>query len=242
MPTATRTMRVMTPTFRQAFIRTGYSVQRPTLTSQRLELADFLGGLLCFDVEEGLRSELVGLAEFREEGAPDAGDHHGADAAVDDGADGSPPLGGEAAFKFAEFVGTSEEKRVDGGDTAAHFRRSGELEDGGADDDADHIGRSHDEEREHGPGHAFGNAEEDGGEAEDSNADKHEHTGTVPNGPPCEIDGDDEGSGVEDIFGKDRHEGDGSAEQDGEEVKRDGAEQDRSAANVAEAREDDIHG
>ena len=47
---------------------------------------------------------------------------------------------------------------------------------------------------------------------------------------------------MEDVLRKDGHEGDGSAEQDGEEVKRNGTEQDRGAADVPESGKDDVHG
>src|SRR6185312_4067246 len=50
------------------------------------------------------------------------------------------------------------------------------------------------------------------------------------------------GSGVEDVLRKNGHEGDGSAEQDGEEVKRDRTEQDRGSADVPESGKDDVHG
>ena len=63
-----------------------------------------------------------------------------AEAAEDDGRDGAEPLGGEARFELAEFVGGADEDHVDGVDAAAHFVGSGDLDQGAADDHADHVG------------------------------------------------------------------------------------------------------
>ena len=83
----------------------------------------FLFGGLGGAAAEGLGGELVGLAEAGEESCPDSGDGERADAADYGGADRAPPLGGESAFEFAEFVGCADEEGVDGADAATHFGR-----------------------------------------------------------------------------------------------------------------------
>ncbi len=172
------------------------------------------------------------------------------------GAHRSPPLRGEAAFKFAEFIGGSDKEGVDGADASAHGGRGGQLQHGGADDDADHVRGADDEQGSEREGQAAGESEENGGSAEDGDAGEHFGAGAAVDGAHHQPEGDDQGAqgrggaqhaeaaraGVEDVLGEDGHERDGAAEQHGEEVQRDGAEQDLGFGHVAEAGEENVFG
>jgi hypothetical protein len=115
----------------------------PHRLMQRFGFAEF-----AFHGDEAFGGKTVGLAEGGEEDAPQAGDGHAGDAADDDRAHRSPPVGGEAAFVLAELVGCAEEEPVDGADAATHFGRRGQLQDAGTDDHRDHVAGSDDDQRD----------------------------------------------------------------------------------------------
>ena len=53
--------------------------------------------------------------------------------------DSAEPLGGEAGFELADFVGGADEDHIDSADAAAHLVGRAELDEGVADDHADHV-------------------------------------------------------------------------------------------------------
>jgi len=146
-------------------------------------------------------------------------------------------VGGEAAFVLADFVGDSNEEPVDAGDAASHLGRGGELQDAGADDDGDHVRGADDDERGATEEDVVAEAEDNGGCSEKADAGEHDLAGAVLDGVGEQGERDGEGSerrhgtedakavgsGVQNIYREDGHERGGSAEQDGEEVERDGA-------------------
>ena len=73
-------------------------------------------------------------------------DEDGADAAGDDGNDWTEVLGDETGLESAKFVGGADEEAVDGADATAFFIRSEKLDEGVADDDADIVGETTEEE------------------------------------------------------------------------------------------------
>jgi len=227
------------------------------LLEGRLSKADRSAEGLGFGADggaEGFGGELIGVAKAGEERGPEAGDDNGADAAEDGGADGSPPLGGESALEFAELVGSADEEGVDGRDTAAHLIGRGELKDRAADDNADGVRGAGDDEGEDREKQMVRETEGDGGAAEDGDADKETNSGMTAEGIASHEERHEDGAnggsraeqakatraGVENVVGEDGSERDGSAEQDGEEIERGRAKEQRRAEHVAEASENDL--
>jgi hypothetical protein len=71
-----------------------------------------------------------------------------ADSSGQDGGHGAEPGGDEAGAEVAELVRGTDEEHVDGADPASHGVGRAELDDAGADEDADHVARPQDRKAE----------------------------------------------------------------------------------------------
>ena len=160
-----------------------------------------------------------------------AADHHGRDRAEQGG--------GAAGHEGAEFVGGADEDRLDGDHAAAQRIGRGQRHQCAADIDADHVGGA---EHEHGQERepvVLRQAEDDGRHAEDADRDEqaradmalerlqgqHGRGGDGAQSLRAAQQPAGVGADPQDILGEDRDERGGAGEQDGEQVERDGAQQ-----------------
>ena len=86
---------------------------------------------------------------------------------------GPKPLRCKARFKLTEFVGSADKNHVHGVDAATHFVGRANLYEHLANNDADHVRRADEKEREQRKGEASGNAEEDCSNAKSGHAPQH---------------------------------------------------------------------
>jgi len=87
--------------------------------------------------DQFIRIQAVDLTQFWEQ--PGEADRHRdrGHPADNDGGDGAPPMGGDAGFELAQFVGCANKYCCHGADPAAHFIRGDDLHQVLADEDAD---------------------------------------------------------------------------------------------------------
>ncbi len=143
-------------------------------------LADgFHAAELFFERDEAFGGEGVGVAERWEEDAPGAGNGDAGNAADDDGADGSPPVGGEAALVLADLVGDAMKSqlmletrpRISGGVASCRMLDP--------DNHRNHVGRADDDECDAAEHDVTAEAEDDRRDPEDADADEHGFAGAA---------------------------------------------------------------
>ena len=135
--------------------------------------------------------EFAVTGDFGEETADGANDKEGGDATKDNGEDGVCQCAEEAGLRAAEFVGGADEKIVDGGNATAHGVGGEELDGGVADNNAEAVGHSAQDEHCHGEPVAAGKSKANGRQTEDGDGADHDAAGLLEGRKV----GDDEGAG-----------------------------------------------
>ncbi len=173
-------------------------------------------------------------------------------AADDHRRDDADQRGDRAGAELAKLVGGADEDHVDGVDAAAHRIGRPQLDQRLADIDADHVGGAGERQRGDRQPDDGREAEDEGEDAEESDAGEHDQPGMVAHRADGEKERHDEradaGRGAqeaepprpddEDVAGVGRQQRRRTAEQNGEEIERDRAEDDLLVPDIAEAGDD----
>src|SRR3954454_4044367 len=118
-------------------------------------------------------SEAIGFPQGWEHPRPQSSNDNGADSTENDRWHGSEPMRGDTGLELPQFVGGTNEDHVNCVDAAAHFVGRGNLYQRGPDDDADHVRRAHEDERDQRKDHAVGDTEQNRADTEAGDAPQH---------------------------------------------------------------------
>jgi hypothetical protein len=164
----------------------------------------------------------------------------------------APPRRGDARFELAEMIRGTGEQRVHGADAPAHGFRRLQLYQRGADHHTHHVGAAHDGERQQGQRQRSRHAEYNRHHAENRHRDEQHpahvarermahqpERGEYRTQRRCRAQQPQPlRSGVKDVARVDRQQRHRAAEQRGEQIQRNGAEDDRFAEYVMQAAEE----
>lgn len=171
---------------------------------------------------------------------PDYGNSKGTNAADDGCRHGTDQPGHRAGFEFAELIGSADEERVNGIDPALHLLGRVHLYKRRTDHDADDVGCAGEKQREERKPDAAGDAKQDGRQGEHHERGKQRFANGFLNRNSRENQRNNDRAdcwrgakqaeasrtGLQDFVGKDGQQCRRTAEQNGEQIERDGAQDD----------------